>query len=84
MGLLGMLGKVPSHVSVAASVAFAYVVPTSRDFGTLKRQVVEISAQQVICPKHACGAHGSQDFAHNQEAATKVLPYLCFGKAVAC
>ena len=36
----------------------------------------KINARWIICPKHACGAHGSRDFAHHQEAATKALPYL--------
>jgi hypothetical protein len=37
--------------------------------------VAEISAHWVVCPKHACGTHGSCDYAHHQEAATKTLPY---------
>ena len=61
LGLLGMLGGAPAHVSVAASAASASVVPTSGYFGTLKCQAVEINAQRVFCPKHACRAHGSQD-----------------------
>ena len=41
-GLLGMLGRVPSQVSLAASAAFASVIPTSGYFGSQKRQAVEI------------------------------------------
>ena len=62
-------------MSVAASAASSSVVPTSRYFGTLKRKVVEINARRVVCPKHARGAHVSQDVACHQEAATKALPY---------
>jgi hypothetical protein len=67
----GMLGRVPSQVSLAASAASASVIPTSGYFGTQKRQVVEINARRVICLKHARGAHGSRDYARHQEAATK-------------
>jgi len=74
-GLLGMLGRIPSHVSLAASAASASVIPINRYFGTQKRQAIEINARRVICPKHACGAHGSRDYARHQEAATKALPY---------
>ena len=74
-GLLGMLGRIPSHVSLAASAASASVIPISGYFGTQKRQAIEINARRVICPKHACGAHGSRDYACHQEAATKALPY---------
>jgi len=74
-GLLGMLGRVPSQVSLAASAASASVIPTSRYIGSQKRQAVEINACRVICPKHARGAHGSRDYAHHQEAATKAIPY---------
>jgi hypothetical protein len=74
-GLLGMLGRVPSQVSLAASAASASVVPISGYFGTQKRQAIEINARWVICPKHACGAHGSRDYACHQEAATKAIPY---------
>ncbi len=75
-GLLGMLGHVPSHVSLAASAASASVIPISGYFGTQKRQAIEINAHWVICPKkHAHGAHGSCDYACHQEAATKALPY---------
>jgi hypothetical protein len=52
-GLLGMLGRVPSQVSLAASAASASVIPISGYFGTQKRQVIEINAHRVICPKHA-------------------------------
>jgi hypothetical protein len=52
-GLLGMLGRVPSQVSLAASAASASVIPTSGYFGSQKRQAVEINAHRVICPKHA-------------------------------
>jgi hypothetical protein len=74
-GLLGMLGCIPSHVSLAASAASASVIPISGYFGTQKRQAIEINARWVICPKHACGAHGAHDYARHQEAATKALPY---------
>jgi hypothetical protein len=57
--LQGTLGRIPSHLSLAASAASASVVPTSRYFGSQKRQAVEINARRVICPKHARGAHGS-------------------------
>ena len=60
--LLGMLGHIPSHVSLAASAASASVVPISRYFGTQKRQAIELNAHRVICPKHARGAHGSRDY----------------------
>ena len=55
----GTLGRVPSHLSLAASAASASVIPTSGYFGSQKRQAVEINARRVICPKHARGAHGS-------------------------
>jgi hypothetical protein len=75
-GLLGMLGFVPSQVSLAASAASASVIPTSGYFGSQKHQAVEINARRVICPKHdARGAHGSRDYARHQEAATKAIPY---------
>ncbi len=52
-GLLGMLGRVPSQVSLAASAASAFVIPTSGYFvGTQNRQAIEINACQFICPKH--------------------------------
>jgi hypothetical protein len=51
------------------------VFPISGYFGTQKHQAVEINARQVICPKHARGAHGSHDYARHQEAATKAIPY---------
>ena len=70
-----MLGCVPSHVSLAAPAASDSVIPISRYFETQKRQAVEINARRVICPKHACRAHGSHNFACHQEAATKALPY---------
>ncbi len=69
-GLNGVL----SHVSVAASAASATVMPTCRYFGTTHHLAAELNAHQVICPKHARGAHGSRDYAHHQEAATKALP----------
>jgi len=75
-GLRGMLGRIPSQVSLAASAASASVIPISGYFGTQKHQVTEINAHRVICPKHACGAHGSRDYARHQEAATKALIYL--------
>jgi len=74
-GLLGMLGRILSHVSGAASAASASVIPISEYFGTQKRQAVEINARRVICPKHAPGDHGSRDYAHHQEATAKALPY---------
>ena len=74
-GLLGMLGRVPSQVSLAASAASASVIPISGYFGTQKRQAIERNARMVICPKHAQGAHGSRDYARHQEAANKALPY---------
>jgi hypothetical protein len=75
-GLLqGMLGRVPSQVSLAASAASASVIPTSGYFGSQKRLAFEINARRVICPKNARGAHGSQDYARHQEAATKAIPY---------
>jgi len=49
----GTLGRVPSHLSLAASAASASVIPTSGYFGSQKRQAVEINARRVICPKHA-------------------------------
>ena len=52
-GLLGMLGRVPSQVSLAVSAASASVIPISGYFGTQKRQAIEINAHRVICPKHA-------------------------------
>jgi hypothetical protein len=53
-GLLGMLGRVPSQVSLAASAASASVIPASEYFvGTQKHQAIEINARRVICPKHA-------------------------------
>ena len=53
-GLLGMLGCVPSQVSLAVSAASASKIPTSGYFvGTQKRQAIEINARRVICPKHA-------------------------------
>jgi hypothetical protein len=70
-----MLGRVPSQVSLAASAASASVIPISGYFGTQQRQVVEINARWVICPKHARGAHGSRDYDCHQEAATKAIPY---------
>jgi hypothetical protein len=70
-----MLGRVPSQVSLAASAASTSVIPTSGYFGSQKRQAFEINARRVICPKHARGAHGSRDYAHHQEAATKAIPY---------
>ena len=73
--LQGMLGRVPSQLSLPASAASASVIPTSRYFGSQKRQAVEINVRRVICPKHAQGAHGSRDYAHHQEAATKAIPY---------
>jgi hypothetical protein len=51
--LQGTLGRVPSHLSLAASAASASVLPTSGYFGSQKRQAVEINARRVICPKHA-------------------------------
>jgi hypothetical protein len=51
--LLGILGRVPSQVSLAASAVSASVIPTSGYFGSQKRQAVEINARRVICPKHA-------------------------------
>ena len=76
-GLLGMLGCVPSQVSLAVSAASASVIPISGYFGTQKRQAIEINARWVICPKHACVANGSHahDHAHHQEAANQALPY---------
>jgi len=74
-GLLGMLGRVPSQVSLAASAASASVVPTGGYFGTQKREAIEINARRVICSKHARVAHGSCDYACHQEAANKALPY---------
>ena len=75
-GLLDiMLGRIPSHVSQAASAASASVVPTGGYFGTQKHKAIEINARRVICPKHARVAHGSRDYAHHQEAANKALPY---------
>ena len=75
-GLLEMMGRIPSHVSLTASAASASVIPISGYFGTQKRQAIEINARPgVICPKHAHGAHGSRDYACHQEAATKALPY---------
>jgi len=59
-GLLGMLGRVPSQVSLAASAVSTSVIPTSGYVGSLRRQAFEINARRVICPKHAQGAHGSQ------------------------
>ena len=73
--LQGTLGRIPSHLSLAVSAASASVVPTSRYFGSQKRQAFEINARRVICPKHARGAHGSRDYARHQEAATKAIPY---------
>jgi hypothetical protein len=73
--LQGTLGRAPSHLSLAASAASASVIPTSGYFGSQRRQAVEINARRVICPKHARGAHGSQDYARHQEAATKAIPY---------
>jgi len=70
-----MLGRIPSHVSQAASAASASVVPTGGYFGTQKHKAIEINARRVICPKHARVAHGSRDYAHHQEAANKALPY---------
>jgi len=52
-GLLGMLGRVPSQVSLAVSTASASVIPISGYFGTQKFQAIEINAHRVICPKHA-------------------------------
>ena len=60
-GLLGMLGRVPSQVSLAASTASASVIPTSGYFGSQKHQAFEINARRVICPKHARGSHGSRE-----------------------
>ncbi len=74
-GLLGMLGRIPSQVSLAVSTASAFVIPISGYFGTQKRQAIEINARRVICPKHARVAHGSLDYACHQEAAKKALPY---------
>jgi hypothetical protein len=74
LGLLGILGGVPSHVSIAASAASASVIPISGYFGTIQRQAIEINAHRVICPKHAHGAHGSCDLARHQEAATRLSP----------
>jgi hypothetical protein len=62
-------------VSLAASAASASVIPISGYFGSQKRQAIEINARQVICPKHARGAHGSRDYARHQEAASKALPF---------
>jgi hypothetical protein len=70
-----MLGPVPSQVSLAASAASASVIPISRYFRTQQRHVVEINVCWVICPKHACGAHGSRGYASHQEAATKAISY---------
>jgi hypothetical protein len=70
-----MLGRVPSHVSLAASAASASVIPISGYFGTQKCQAIEINARQVICPKHARVAHGSHYYAHHQESANKALSY---------
>jgi len=71
-----MLGRVPFQVSLAASAAFASVIPICGYFvETQKRQAIEANARRVICPKHARGAHGSRDYAHHQEAATKAIPY---------
>ncbi len=72
--LLGMLGGIPSHVSLAASAASASVIPISGYYGTQQHQAVEINARWVICPKHACGDHGSRDYACHQEAAIKAIP----------
>ena len=74
-GLLGMLGRIPSQVSLAVSAASASVIPMSGYFGTQKHQAIEINARWVICPKHARVAHGSRDYARHQEADTKPLPY---------
>jgi len=62
-------------VSLAVSAASASVIPTSGYFGSQKRLAFEINARRVICPKNARGAHGSRDYAHHQEAATKTIPY---------
>jgi len=70
-----MLGRIPSHVFLAASAASASVVPISGYFGTQKRKAIEINARRVICPKHARVAHGSRDYAPHQKAANKALPY---------
>jgi hypothetical protein len=75
-GLLDiMLGRIPSHVSQAASAASASVIPISGYFGTQKHEAIEINVRRVICPKHARVAHGSRDYACHQEAANKALPY---------
>ncbi len=76
--LQGTLGRIPSHLSLAASAASASVIPTSGYFGSQKRHAVEINARRVICPKHARGAHGSRDYARHQEAATKAIPLSIF------
>jgi hypothetical protein len=70
-----MVGRIPSHVSLAASAASTSVIPISGYFGTQKRQAIEINAHRVICPKHACVAHGSRGYARHWEAANKALPY---------
>jgi len=74
-GLLGMLGHIPFHVSLAVSAASASVIPISGYFGTQKHQVIEINACWVICPKHAHEAHSSHDYACHQEAANKAFTY---------
>ncbi len=72
---MNRVGGAPSHVSIAASVASASMLPTSRHFGTTCHLAADITSHRDICPKHACGTHGSRDYASHQEAATKALPY---------
>ncbi len=74
----GNIGHVPSHVSVGSNRTQATsVVTTSRYFGSTCRTPTGINTRCVICPKTACGAHGSCDYSRHQDAVTCALPHIC-------
>jgi hypothetical protein len=67
----------PSHLSVGSNDTLATsVVATSRYFGYTHQTPNEINANQVICPKTACRAHGSCNYSHHQETVTRALPHI--------
>ena len=74
-GLLGMLGRVPSQLSLAASAASASVIPTSGYFGSQKRQAFEACLRSPWLTRLCSSSRGCYQ--------RYPLP-LCFGKVFSC
>jgi hypothetical protein len=73
----GNIGQVHLHIPVGSIHTQAIsVVATSGYFGSTRWTLTEINARWVICPKTACGAHGSCNYSLHQEAATCALPHI--------